>query len=471
MHFKLHFKNPLKTGRGSILENEISELLTQKKYSKLREILSDMNPADIAQILEEIPQKELPVVFRLLPKEPAAEVFVEMDSDTQQLLIEAFSDAELREVLDELFMDDTVDIIDEMPATVAKRILKQTDAATRRLINKLLAYPDDSAGSIMTTEYIDLKKDMTVDEAFDRIRSVGIDTETIYTCYVIDRSRHLLGIVTVKDLLLNEKSEIIANIMDENVIFANTLDDKEEVAGQFEKYDLMILPVVDTENRLVGVVTVDDAIDVIQEEATEDIEKMAAILPSDRSYFKTSVFNTFRARIPWLMLLMISATFTGAIISNFESKLTIFPALMAFIPMLMDTSGNSGSQASVTVIRAISLGDIEFKDIFRVLWKEIRVAFLCSISLAAVNFIKLFVLDYLILNTFDPGKQIPEILVVCLTLFLTVVVSKIVGSTLPILAKKLGFDPAVMASPFITTVVDAISLMIYFGFASFILIS
>ena len=461
----------MKTGRGSILENEISELLTQKKYSKLREILSDMNPADIAQILEEIPQKELPVVFRLLPKEPAAEVFVEMDSDTQQLLIEAFSDAELREVLDELFMDDTVDIIDEMPATVAKRILKQTDAATRRLINKLLAYPDDSAGSIMTTEYIDLKKDMTVDEAFDRIRSVGIDTETIYTCYVIDRSRHLLGIVTVKDLLLNEKSEIIANIMDENVIFANTLDDKEEVAGQFEKYDLMILPVVDTENRLVGVVTVDDAIDVIQEEATEDIEKMAAILPSDRSYFKTSVFNTFRARIPWLMLLMISATFTGAIISNFESKLTIFPALMAFIPMLMDTSGNSGSQASVTVIRAISLGDIEFKDIFRVLWKEIRVAFLCSISLAAVNFIKLFVLDYLILNTFDPGKQIPEILVVCLTLFLTVVVSKIVGSTLPILAKKLGFDPAVMASPFITTVVDAISLMIYFGFASFILIS
>ncbi len=453
------------------MENEISELLTQKKYSKLREILSDMNPADIAQILEEIPQKELPVVFRLLPKEPAAEVFVEMDSDTQQLLIEAFSDAELREVLDELFMDDTVDIIDEMPATVAKRILKQTDAATRRLINKLLAYPDDSAGSIMTTEYIDLKKDMTVDEAFDRIRSVGIDTETIYTCYVIDRSRHLLGIVTVKDLLLNEKSEIIANIMDENVIFANTLDDKEEVAGQFEKYDLMILPVVDTENRLVGVVTVDDAIDVIQEEATEDIEKMAAILPSDRSYFKTSVFNTFRARIPWLMLLMISATFTGAIISNFESKLTIFPALMAFIPMLMDTSGNSGSQASVTVIRAISLGDIEFKDIFRVLWKEIRVAFLCSISLAAVNFIKLFVLDYLILNTFDPGKQIPEILVVCLTLFLTVVVSKIVGSTLPILAKKLGFDPAVMASPFITTVVDAISLMIYFGFASFILIS
>ena len=451
------------------MQEEIFELIEGKKYARLRELLSDMNPADIAQILEEIPEKELPVIFRILPKELAAEVFVEMDSEMQQLLIEAFSDRELREVMDELFMDDTVDIIDEMPATVAKRILRQTDANTRKMINQLLAYPDDSAGSIMTTEYVDLKKTMTVDEAFDRIRAVGLDTETIYTCYVIDAGRHLLGIVTVKDLLLNPKSRVLSEIMDENIIFANTLDDKEEVAGQFEKYDLMALPVVDKENRLVGIVTVDDAIDVIQEEATEDIEKMAAILPSDKTYFRTGIFATFKARIPWLMLLMISATFTGAIISSFESKLTIFPALIAFIPMLMDTGGNSGSQSSVTIIRSISLGDIEFRDIFRVIWKEVRVALCCSTALAAVNFIKLWIVDYLMLRTFDPGKQIPEIAVVCITLFCTVIVAKFIGCVLPILAKKIGFDPAVMASPFITTIVDAISLFIYFRIAILLL--
>ena len=451
------------------MPEEIFELIEGKKYARLRELLSDMNPADIAQILEEVPEKELPVIFRILPKELAAEVFVEMDSEMQQLLIEAFSDTELREVMDELFMDDTVDIIDEMPATVAKRILRQTDAKTRKMINQLLAYPDDSAGSIMTTEYVDLKKNMTVDEAFDRIREVGLDTETIYTCYVIDRGRHLLGIVTVKDLLLNPKTCVLSDIMDENIIFANTLDDKEEVAGQFEKYDLMALPVVDKENRLVGIVTVDDAIDVIQEEATEDIEKMAAILPSDKTYFRTGVFATFKSRIPWLMLLMISATFTGAIISSFEEKLTVFPALIAFIPMLMDTGGNSGSQSSVTIIRGISLGDIEFRDIFRVIWKEVRVALCCSIALAAVNFFKLWLVDYLILHTFDPGKQIPEIMVVCITLFFTVIVAKFIGCVLPILAKKIGFDPAVMASPFITTLVDAISLFIYFRFAILVL--
>lgn len=451
------------------MQEEIFELIEGKKYARLRELLSDMNPADIAQILEEIPEKELPVIFRILPKELAAEVFVEMDSEMQQLLIEAFSDRELREVMDELFMDDTVDIIDEMPATVAKRILRQTDANTRKMINQLLAYPDDSAGSIMTTEYVDLKKTMTVDEAFDHIRAVGLDTETIYTCYVIDAGRHLLGIVTVKDLLLNPKSRVLSEIMDENIIFANTLDDKEEVAGQFEKYDLMALPVVDKENRLVGIVTVDDAIDVIQEEATEDIEKMAAILPSDKTYFRTGIFATFKARIPWLMLLMISATFTGAIISSFESKLTIFPALIAFIPMLMDTGGNSGSQSSVTIIRGISLGDIEFRDIFRVIWKEVRVALCCSTALAAVNFIKLWLVDYIMLRTFDPGKQIPEIAVVCITLFCTVIVAKFIGCVLPILAKKIGFDPAVMASPFITTIVDAISLFIYFRIAILLL--
>lgn len=451
------------------MQEEIFELIEEKKYARLRELLSDMNPADIAQILEDVPERELPVIFRILPKELAAEVFVEMDSEMQQLLIEAFSDTELREVMDELFMDDTVDIIDEMPATVAKRIISQTDAKKRKMINQLLAYPDDSAGSIMTTEYVDLKKNMTVDEAFDRIRSVGLDTETIYTCYVIDQSRHLLGIVTVKDLLLNEKSCVLSNIMDENIIYANTLDDKEDVAGQFEKYDLMALPVVDKESRLVGIVTVDDAIDVIQEEATEDIEKMAAILPSDKTYFRTGIFATFKSRIPWLMLLMISATFTGAIISNFEEKLTVFPALIAFIPMLMDTGGNSGSQSSVTIIRGISLGDIEFRDIFRVIWKEIRVALCCSTVLAAVNFVKLWLVDYLLFHTFDPGKQILEIVVVCVTLFFTVIVAKLIGCVLPILAKKIGFDPAVMASPFITTLVDAISLFIYFKIAIMLL--
>ena len=340
------------------MEEKILELIEQRKFSVLKAMLSDMNAADIALIFEEIDEKDIPVVFRILPKELAADVFVEMDSDMQQLLIEAFSDKELREVMDELFMDDTVDIIDEMPATVAKRILKQTDANTRRMINQLLAYPDDSAGSIMTTEYIDLKKGMTVDMAFDRIRKIGFDTETIYACYVTDNSRKLLGIVSLKDLLLNPKDEVISNIMNENVIFVNTLDDKEKVANDFEKYDLLAMPVVDKENRLVGIVTVDDAIDVMKEEVTEDIEKMAAILPSEHSYFKTGVFETFKARIPWLLLLMISATFTGAIISGFEEKLTIYAGLIAFIPMLMDTGGNSGSQASVTVIRSISLGDI-----------------------------------------------------------------------------------------------------------------
>ncbi len=447
------------------MQEMILELIEEKKFSKLRSMLDNMNPADIALILEEAEEKDLPVVFRILPKELAAEVFSYMESDMQQFLIEKFSDTELKTVLDELFMDDTVDIIEEMPANIAKRILRQTDANTRKKINQILAYPEDSAGSIMTTEYIDLKKNMSVEDAFDRIRAIGFETETIYTCYVIDSSRHLIGIVSLKDLLLNPKDKVIADIMEENVIFANTLDDKEDVAGQFEKYDFTSLPVVDKENRLVGIVTVDDAIDVLQEEATEDIEKMAAILPSDKTYLKASVFSTFKARIPWLLLLMISATFTGAIISSFEEKLTILPALITFIPMLMNTAGNGGSQSSVTVIRALSLGDIEFKDIFRVIWKETRVAFICSIVLAAVNFVKMILVDHLLLNTFDSMKHFEEILVVCITLFVTVLIAKIVGCILPIFAKKLGLDPAVMASPFITTIVDAIALLVYFSIA------
>ncbi len=451
------------------MQEIILELIENRKFSKLRSMLDNMNPADIALVLEDANEKDLPLVFRILAKELAAEVFSYMESDMQQFLIEKFSDSELKTVLDELFMDDTVDIIEEMPANIAKRILRQTDAKTRKKINQLLAYPEDSAGSIMTTEYIDLKKNMTVDDAFDRIRLIGFETETIYTCYVIDSSRHLLGIVSLKDLLLNQKDCIIADIMEENVIFANTLDDREDVAGQFEKYDLTSLPVVDKENRLVGIVTVDDAIDVLQEEATEDIEKMAAILPSYKSYLKTSVFSTFKARIPWLLLLMISATFTGAIISGFEEKLTILPALITFIPMLMNTAGNGGSQSSVTVIRALSLGDIELKDIFRVIWKETRVAFACSVVLAAVNFVKMILIDHLLLNTFDSAKHFQEILVVCLTLFVTVLVAKIVGCVLPIIAKRLGLDPAVMASPFITTIVDAIALIVYFNIAVFVL--
>ena len=451
------------------MEKQILSLIEEKKYTRLRECLEELNPADIALILEEAELKDLPVVFRILPKELAAEVFVEMDRDLQQHLIESFSNTELKDVLDELFMDDMVDIIDEMPAIVAKRILKQTDAKTRKMINQLLAYPDDSAGSIMTTEYVDLKKNMTVDEAFDHIREIGLDTETIYTCYVMDRGRHLLGIVTVKDLLLNPKTCILSDIMDENIIFANTLDDKEEVAGQFEKYDLMALPVVDKENRLVGIITVDDAIDVIQEEATEDIEMMAAILPSEKSYLKTGVFATFKARIPWLMFLMISATFTGAIISSFEGRLTKWMALIAFIPMLMGTGGNSGSQSSVTVIRCLSTGEIEFKDIWRVIWKELRVSVVCGLVLGIVNFIKLYLVDHLWLNNFDDGVYLTEMLAVSLTVVLVVIVAKFVGSVLPIVAKKLGADPAVMASPLVTTILDAFSLLIYFSIATMLL--
>ena len=436
---------------------------------RLRETLSDLNPTDIAEFLEEADKKDLPVVFRILPKELAAEVFVQMDSDMQQHLIESFSDSELKDVIDELFMDDMVNIIEEMPASVAKRILKQTNAKTRQMINKLLAYPDTCAGSIMTTEYINIKKSMTVDEAFNRIRKNAVDTEAIYTCYVTDRGRKLLGVVTVRELLLSYSDTLIEDIMDTNIISAGTLDDREEVVNLFERYDLYTLPIVDTENRLVGVITVDDAIDVMQEEASEDIEKMAAILPSEKSYLKTGVFSTFKSRIPWLLFLMISATFTGAIISSFEDRLSKWIGLIAFIPMLMGTGGNSGSQSSVTIIRALSLGDIDFKDIWRVIWKELRVAVICGIVLGAVNFVKLYLVDYLILKSFDEGVLLLEMTAVSLTLVFVVIIAKLVGSVLPIIAKKLGFDPAVMASPLVTTILDALSLLIYFSIAILLL--
>ncbi len=452
------------------MEKEILTLISEKKFTRLRQVLSPLNPTDISSLLEEVEHKDLPLVFRILPKELAAEVFVEMDSDMQQLLIESFSDSELKDVMDELFMDDTVDIIEEMPASVAKRILKQTDAKTRQMINKLLAYPDNCAGSVMTTEYLSIKKNMTVDEAFADIRKNAIDTESIYTCYVTDRSRKLLGVITVKDLLISPSDAVIGDIMETNIISAGTLDDKEDVANLFEKYDLYTLPIVDTENRLVGIITVDDAIDVMQEEASEDIEKMAAILPSEKSYLKTGVFSTFKSRIPWLLFLMISATFTGAIISSFEDRLAQLIGLIAFIPMLMGTGGNSGSQSSVTVIRALSLGDIEFKDIWRVVWKELRVAVICGIVLGAVNFIKMYFVDYLWLNSFDNGLHLLEMTAVSLTIVFVVIAAKLVGCTLPILAKKMGFDPAVMASPLVTTILDAFSLIIYFSIAMMLLV-
>ena len=448
------------------LEEEIFDLIEKKRFVQLKQILSEMQPADIAEIFDEAKDKEIPVLFRILPKELAAEVFVEFDSDKQEILVNAFSDNELREVLDELFMDDAADIVEEMPATVAKRILRNTDANTRRMINQLLAYPEDSAGSIMTTEYIDLKRTMTVDEAIDRIRKKGINTETIYTCYVIGSRRKLFGTISLRDLVLSDRDEIVGDLMDENVISAHTLDDKEEVAAMFDRYDMLALPVVDKEGRLVGIVTVDDAIDVIQEEASEDIEKMAAILPGEKTYLKTGVFETFKSRIPWLLFLMISATFTGAIISTFEAKLAQCIALVAFIPMLMGTGGNAGSQTSVSVIRALSLGDIEFKDILKVIWKELRVSVIVGIVLGIVNFIKLYLVDYLWLHTFDTGTEIVEMTTICLTLICVIIVAKMLGAALPIIAKKMGLDPAVMASPLVTTILDAVSLLIYFGIAA-----
>ena len=446
---------------------QIEELVERKRWPELRDILIQMAPADIAQILDELPEDRLPLLYRLLPKELAAEVFVEMEPDLQELLIKTFSDTELKEVLDELYVDDTVDIVEEMPASVVKRILQHADPETRKSVNEILKYPEDSAGSIMTTEFVDLKKDMTVADAIKRIRRTGTDKETINICYVTDPSRHLLGIVSIRTLLLSDEDDVIGDIMDTNVIYVNTLEDKEVVAQDFSRYDFLAIPVVDTEERLVGIVTFDDAIDVMEDEATEDIEKMAAITPSDKPYLRTSAFSTYKARIPWLLLLMISATFTGIIITTFEDALSAYVVLTSFIPMLMDTGGNCGSQASVTVIRGLSLNEIDFSDTLAVIWKEIRVAVLCGVTLAITNFIKMMVVDRLIMG--NVGLTVPVAAVICLTLVCTVFCAKVVGCTLPILAKKVGFDPAVMASPFITTIVDAISLFIYFQFATWIL--
>lgn len=436
---------------------EIREMLSEKRYRELKAIFSAMEPADIALLFADLPNELLPLLYRILPKDMAAEVFVNMDYDEQEFLIAAFSDRELKEVLDEMYLDDAVDIIEEMPASVVKRILRQADPETRRQINEILKYPDDSAGSIMTIEYVNLKAEMTVNDAFTRIRRTGEDKETIYTCYVTDKDRHLIGVVSVRTLLLADPDDLISDIMETNITAVNTLEDKEEVARQFDRYDYMALPVVDQENRLVGIVTIDDAIDVLQEENTEDIEMMAAITPTDKPYMKTGVFETWKKRIPWLLLLMISATFTGAIITHYETALGAMTILTAFIPMLMDTGGNAGGQASVSIIRGLALGEIDYSDTFKIVLKEAMVALACGLTLAAANFAKMMLIDHL---------RIDVALVICSTLIITVLAAKVIGCTLPILAKKIGFDPAVMASPFITTIVDAISLVVYFQIAT-----
>lgn len=442
------------------LTKTIESLLEQKKYVTIRDVLSTMQGIDIAYMFSELDQNMLPLLFRLLPKELAADTFVEMDDDAQEMLIHGFSDTELKEVIDELYVDDMVDLVEEMPANVVKRILRTADSETRKAINEILKYPDDSAGSIMTTEYITLRPTMTVQDAIKRIRRTGVDKETIYTGYVTESNRTLVGMVSMRTLLLSDDADIVQDIMESNIIAVNTLDDKEEVANQFKKYDFLAMPVVDKEFRLVGIVTVDDAIDVMEDEVTEDMEKMAAITPSDKPYLKTGVFETWKNRIPWLLLLMISATFTGMIITSFEEALAAQVTLTAFIPMLMDTGGNSGSQTSVTVIRGLSLGEIQFKDMLKVVWKEARVALLAGITLAIANFFKLMFFDRV-------GVSVS--LVVCTTLIVTVFVAKIIGCVLPMLAKRIGFDPAVMASPFITTAVDAISLVVYFQVAALLL--
>ncbi len=451
------------TERFEIVEKALVALLEEKKYATLRDILVTMNPADIAALLFGLQETKIPLVFRLLPKELAAETFVEMDIDNQELLIRSFSDNELKEVLDELYVDDVAALVEEMPANVVKRILKQADPEMRKSINQILQYPENSAGSLMTTEYVSLRPDMTVEESILRIRRQGVDKETIYTCYVT-KDRKLLGLVTVKDLLLAEDDEmLVKDIMLTNLISVTTHTDQEEVALMFGKYNFLALPVVDKENRMVGIVTFDDAMDVMEEEATEDMELMGGMLPSEKTYLKSSIWELFKNRIPWLLLLMVSATFTGLIITSFEDALAAQVALTAFIPMLMGTGGNSGSQSSVTIIRALSLGELKFSDLPVVIWKEIRTSVLCGVVLAVVCFGKIWLIDRMLMGNTDITLMVNA--VVCLALLVTVVLAKIVGAILPMVAKLIKVDPAVMASPFITTIVDALSLLVYFLFA------
>lgn len=439
---------------------ELERLLDAKQYTNLRQFLCELNEADIAALMEELEAEDILRIYRILPKSLAADVFSYLEIDSQETIINSLSDKEAGNVIDNLMADDAADLLEEMPANVVERLLANANPDTRQAVNQLLRYPEDSAGSIMTVEYVSLKETLTVDQAIERIRKVGLDSETINICYVLDARRELVGTVALRYLLLSKGDDIIRDIMHENVISVNTLMDQEQVAAQFKKYDFTAMPVVDNENRLVGIITVDDIVDIIEEEVTEDMEKMAAIVPSDKPYMRTGVGETFKKRIPWLLLLMVSATFTGAIISSFQDALSVYVALTAFIPMLMDTGGNAGGQVSVTVIRGLSLGEIEYRDVPRVMWKEIRVALLCGGTLAVANFAKLMLFDKV-------GVLVA--LTVCLTLVAAVLMAMLVGCLLPIGAKKIGFDPAVMASPFITTIVDALSLLVYFRFATMIL--
>lgn len=446
---------------------ELKELVETKQFRKLKFVLEKLNEADIADFLEDLNSEQATLVFRMLSKDLASDVFAYLPVEVQRELINGMTDNEVQNIVEDLFVDDAVDMLEELPASVVRRVLENAKPDTRKTINQFLNYPDNSAGSIMTAEYIALHKDMTVSQSFDYIRAHGQDKETIYILFVIDKSRHLEGVVSVKDLLMHKYEDRIQDIMNHNVINCYTTDDQEEAANLMKKYDLMSLAVVDKENRLVGIITVDDAVDVLQEEATEDIQKMAAIVPNEQTYLRTGVFDTWKARIPWLMLLMVSATFTGLIIDSFEAALSACVALTGFIPMLMDTGGNSGSQASVTVIRGLSLGEIEFRDLLQVIWKELRVAVCCGVTLAVVNFVKIWIVDRTLFGRTDITLAVDA--VVCLTLLLTIICAKLIGCTLPMLTNKLGFDPAVMASPFITTIVDAVSLLIYFELAKTLL--
>ena len=452
--------------RDEIFER-LNSLLLEKKYADFMHEIDELNDIDAAEYLATLPDELMLSAFRMLKKDAAAGIFSFMDIEMQESLVNRMSDSEITMIIEDLFVDDAVDILEELPAIMVKRILKLSRPETRNIINKFLSYPEDSAGSVMTAEFLDLHKSMTVSEAIENIRRKGVDKETVYVAYVTNASRVLEGIVSLKDLIFASPDAIIADIMDTDILCANTLDHLEDVVAMIRKYDTLALPVVDKENRLVGIVTVDDAIDVIEEEATEDIEKMAAIVPSDKSYMRAGVFEIWKTRIPWLLLLMLSATFTGQIIASFESKLAAIPVLIAFIPMLMGTGGNSGGQSSVTVIRGLAVGEIENRDVWKVIWKETRVALLCGAVLSVCNFIKIILVDNLL---FGNGVSLEANLVVSLTLIATVIVAKIVGCALPVGAKKLGLDPAVMASPFITTVVDAVSLLIYFAIASIILL-
>ncbi len=439
------------------MTEKIKDYIENKQYSKVREEIVKLNEVDIAAgVVEELPIEELVKIFRLLPKDIAAEVFSYLPIDEEQTIITMLTDKEAASIIDNLFADDAADLLDEMPASVVKKLLLSASPEQRRDINHLLQYPDNSAGSVMTVDFVDLKENITVADAINRIRSIGVDKETVDTCFVLDLNRKLLGQIGLRELILSDPNEIIGNIMEDNVVTTTTLTDQEEVAQLFGKYDLNLMPVVDSENRLVGIITVDDIVDIMEQEATEDMEMMAAITPTDKPYMKTGVWETFKKRIPWLLILMISATFTGSIIQSFEDALSKMSVLSSFIPMLMDTGGNAGGQSSVTIIRGISLHEIEFSDIFKIMWKEIRVAVICGIVLAVCNFARLMIFDKV---------SVMVAVVVCATLVLTVLFAKLVGCTLPLLAKQVGFDPAVMASPFITTIVDAISLVVYFNIA------